>query len=692
MTRSPSLFAARPRAHAPGRDFASAAAVAVAVGVAAAAALTGPPAARAADLPPLIAREVLFGNPERANPQISPDGRRLAWLAPDKKDVLQVWVKTIGKDDDRAVTADPKRGIRMYFWAEDGRTLLYQQDADGDENWHVHGVDLDTGADRDLTPWRGVRAEALATHPRYPDVLLVTMNVRDKTLFDVYRVTLSTGAVALDTTNPGDVADWTVDDKLAVRGASVATPDGGTELRVRDAAPKAKWRTLLKAGPEEDLALLDFTKDGASVYLKTSLGSDTSRVVTRNLKTGAEKELARSFVVDAGAVVIHPTKHVVEAVGFVTGRNEWTVVDPTVKADYEALAKVTDGDFFLTNRDRDDKTWLVGYTRDRGPTRYYAWDRAAKKETFLFVTQPKLEGLALAEMKPIEVKARDGLVLHGYLTLPVGVAPAKLPTVLLVHGGPWGRDVWGMSSTVQWLANRGYAVVQVNFRGSTGYGKKFLHAGDKEWGLKMHDDLVDAVSWAVKEGVADPKRVAVYGGSYGGYSALAGAAFTPDTFRCAVDIVGPSNLFTLLASIPPYWKPLLGMFRARVGDPDDPKEKALLTRASPLFSAAKIKIPLLIGQGANDPRVKPAEAEQIVEAITKNKGKAVYVLYPDEGHGFARPENRIDFNARAEAFLAENLGGRAEPLKGDRYPGSTAVVKVVGGAAGGAGAGAAKPK
>jgi dipeptidyl aminopeptidase/acylaminoacyl peptidase len=347
-----------------------------------------------------------------------------------------------------------------------------------------------------------------------------------------------------------------------------------------------------------------------------------------------------------------------------------------VKEDFAALKKVLDADFSVLSRDRSDKTWLVAYTQDRGPVRFYTYARPSRKATFMFSHQPKLEGLKLSEMKAYTIDARDGLKLPIYLTLPVGYAPKKLPTVLFVHGGPWGRDQWGYNSNVQWFANRGYAVLQVNFRASTGYGKKFLHAGDKQWGKTMHADLLDAVDWAVAKGYSDPKRVAIYGGSYGGYAALAGAAFTPEKFKCAVDIVGPSNLFTLLKTIPPYWKPMISIFYTRMGDPE--KDKELLRAASPLFSADKIRIPMLIGQGANDPRVNHAESEQIVDALDKNGQHAVYVVYSDEGHGFARPENRIDFNARAEKFLSEQLGGRYEPLEGDKVPGSTPTVKEVG--------------
>jgi dipeptidyl aminopeptidase/acylaminoacyl peptidase len=635
------------------------------------------PTALRAELPPLISRDVLFGNPEKTSPRMSPDAQRLAWLAPDKKDVLQVWVKTIGKDDEKIVTADKKRGIRRFFWAEDSRTILYLQDADGDENWHVYGVDLGTGNVRNYTAFQGVRADITAVEPEFPSEILVQLNLSDRKLFDVYRLNLETGALLLDTRNPGDVAGWHADAKLQVRAAQVATPEGGTEIRIRDDV-QAPWRSWLKVGPEEILGFLEFTADGKGAFIHSSIGTDTARIVERDIATGAEKVVASSPEVDAGGVFIHPRKRIVQAVSFAPGRSRWTVVDPSVKADFDAIPRLAEGDFFVVNRDTADANWLVAFTSDRGPIRYYAWDRAAQKGAFLFVHQPKLEGLPLAEMKPVAIRSRDGLTMNSYLTLPVGVPAKNLPLVLFVHGGPWARDTWGFSSYAQWFANRGYAVLQVNYRGSTGYGKKFLAAGFKQWGLKMHDDLIDAVDWAVKQGTADPRKVAIFGGSYGGYATLAGLTFTPETFACGVDIVGPSNLKTLLSSIPPYWTPIRTQFKVRMGDIDDPRDEQLIRNASPLFKADKITRPLLIGQGANDPRVKQAESEQIVDAIEKNKGKVTYVVYPDEGHGFARPENRIDFNARAEAFLATCLGGRSEASPGDRHPGSTAVVKVIG--------------
>ncbi|MEO8587447.1 MAG: S9 family peptidase, partial [Acidobacteriota bacterium] len=586
-----------------------------------------------AQTPPLISRDILFGNPERSNPRLSPDGQRLAWIAPDKKNVLQVWVKTVGKDDDKMVTADKKRGIRQYFWAQDNNTLLYQQDNDGDENFHVFGANLASGNVRDYTPYQGVRAGVADLSPDFPDEVLIEANIRNRQLMDVQRLNLKTGALTLDTENPGDVAGWGTDAKFKVRAAVAQTADGGTEIRVRDDV-KSPWKSLLKVGPDEILEFEDFTKDGASAYLKTSIGSDTARLVERNIATGAEKVLAVSTDVDAGPALIQPRQHTVQAVGFAPGRLSWKVLDPSVQADFDGIAKLNAGDFSIVNRTEKDDRWLVAFTSDRGPVSWWAWDRASKKGTLLFTAQPKLEGLALAEMKPVAIKSRDGLTLNSYLTLPVGVAPKNLPMVLFVHGGPWGRDTWGYNSYAQWLANRGYAVLQTNFRASTGYGKKFLNAGNRQWGLKMHDDLIDAVDWAVKQGIADPKRVAIMGGSYGGYSALAGVTFTPEKFACSVDIVGPSNLKTLIASIPAYWKPLRATFDVRMGNADDPKDAELIRNASPLFKADKIVRPLLIGQGANDPRVNVKESEQIVDAIEKNKGNVTYVVYSDEGHGF----------------------------------------------------------
>ncbi len=492
------------------------------------------PSAARAQLPPLIPREVLLGNPERTSPTISPDGKQLGWLAPDSHDVLQVWVQTLGKNDLRAVTAEKSRGISSYGWAFDSKTIIYAQDAAGDENFHLFAVDLNANSIRDLTPWQGVRAESVASNPKFPGQLMVALNLRDRKLMDVYRIDLATGAVQLDTKNPGDVAGWLADDNMVIRAATVTTQDGGTELRLRDSAT-APWQSLIKASKEDNLVALDFSRDGRSLVFGSSIGRDTIALVSRQLGSGNETVIAHSDEADLSDAIIHPTRHVVQAAAFDPGRQHWTVVDPSIQDDFDAIAKITDGDFHIVDRDLADKTWLVSFDSDRAPTRFYSWNRAAKKATFLFTTRSKLEGVPLAEMKPIEFSSRDGLKLRGYLTLPVGVPAKNLPIVLNVHGGPWARDSWGFRPGVQLLANRGYAVLQVNYRGSTGFGKKFLHAGDLQWGLAMQNDLSDGVNWAIHQGIADPKRIAIDGGSYGGYAALAGAAFTPDLYRCAID-------------------------------------------------------------------------------------------------------------------------------------------------------------
>lgn len=617
------------------------------------------------DLPPLIPRDDLFGNPEKASPQLSPDAMRLAYLAPDEG-VLNVWLRTIGQQDDRVITRDRKRGIRMFFWAFDGKHLLYVQDVDGDENWHIWSVNFETNVIRDLTPFQGVQAHLVALDHRFPNEMLVGLNLRDARIHDVYRVDLTTGAVTLEVENPGDVVGWMADAQFRVRAAHAAMPDGGFQLRVRNvispsqdgAGAYTDWRPLITWGPDDEGHPYGFTKDGQSLYVGSSLRSDTIEMRLVDVATGEEKTLASNPEVDLSDAVFHPTERHLQAVGFNKHRLEWTVIDPDFAEDMETLKAFQPGEFHIASRDLADQKWVVLYTRDTAPAAYYTYNRATRQIDFLFTTRPALEKYTLAEMRPVTIAARDGLQLHCYLTLPPGVEPKGLPMILNVHGGPWARDYWGYDPEAQWLANRGYACLQVNYRGSTGFGKKFLHAGDREWGGKMHDDLIDAVNWAIREGIADPKRVAIFGGSYGGYAALVGAAFTPDVFACAVDVVGPSSIRTLINSIPPYWEPLKKVFTVRVGDPET--EPEFLDSRSPLYKADQIQCPLLIAQGANDPRVKQAESEQIVAALREREKPVEYMLFEDEGHGFARPENRLKFYAAAERFLANYLGGRVE--------------------------------
>lgn len=623
-----------------------------------------------AQLPPLIPRDVLFGNPERARPQLSPDGKYLAYLAPDEKNVLQVWLRPVAAEEAEQITADQKRGIRSYFWTYDGNHLIYMQDADGDENFHCYSVNIHTNLVRDLTPFQGVKAQPIDLDPAFPDELLVGLNLSNPQKFDVYRVNLKNGAVEFDTENPGNIVSWTADAQFQIRAAVAATPDGGSDLLYR-ASVDQEWQLLRHWSAEDEGYAAVFSEDGNTLYIVGSHDANAQRLIALDLATRQETIVAEDPQYDIGGIVTHPQTDALQAVAFYKDKLEWQVLDPGIAADFEALAGVRSGEFNITSRTLADDQWLVAYSVDDGPIYYYSYDRASKTSTLLFSNQPALEGLALAPMQPISFLAKDGLTIHGYLTTPPGVAAHHLPTVLLVHGGPWARDMWGYDAEAQWLANRGYAVLQVNFRGSTGYGKAFINAGNREWAGKMHEDLLDAVRWLKDQGIAAPNKIAIMGGSYGGYATLVGLTFTPEVFAAGVDIVGPSNLITLMQSIPPYWEPLKAQFYHRVGNLDT--EPEFLKARSPLFFCEQIQKPLLIAQGANDPRVKQAESDQIAEAMRKANRPVEYVLYTDEGHGFARPENRLHFYAVAEEFLAKYLGGRCEPI--GEIQGHSAVMK-----------------
>jgi len=621
----------------------------------------------------LIPRSVLFGNPERTSPEISSDGRSLAWIAP-RDGVLNVWVAPIANSPGdgvsgnsasgvdwgaaRAVTEDTDRGIRMFTWAEDAVHLLYVQDVGGDENWRLYDVDLGTDARRDLTPFEKIHATVIGTSKRRPAEVLVGINADNPELHDVYRLDLATGSLVKEIENPG-YAGWLADEDLVVRCAIAPLPDGSFDLLVRDSAAE-EFRKLLSI-PAEDATSTDvvsFSGDGRSLLMVSAAGSNTGRLTRIDLATGADSVLAEDPEADVAGVVLDPDTRAPQIVAILKERMSYLVLDPSVQDDVKAIRALHRGDPFFAGRDHADRTWLVGFDTDAGSMTFFLYDRESRSGRLLFSARPELDRYELAAMEPFSFTARDGLVIHGYLTFPPGLGRSALPAVVNVHGGPQVRDTWGYDAEAQWLANRGYLCIQVNYRGSTGYGKAFIAAGDREWGGKMHDDLIDAVSHVVSQGWADPSLVAIYGGSYGGYAALVGAAFTPDVFRCAVDIVGPSNLKTLLETIPPYWAPMVAQLYRRVGHPVEDEE--FLWSRSPLSRAHDIRIPLLIAQGANDPRVKQAESEQIVAALTEAGIDHEYMLFPDEGHGFAKPENRIKFYAAAERFLAKYLGGRYE--------------------------------
>jgi dipeptidyl aminopeptidase/acylaminoacyl peptidase len=630
---------------------------------------------------PLIPRAKIFGNPTQTAGRLSPDGKWLSWIAP-RDGVLNIYVAPAGNPKAaKALTAEKVRPIRQYFWSPDSKQILFINDKGGDENFLLYGVDVVSGAQRTLTPFEKTRVQIVGNSPLVRDRILVGVNNRDAKWHDVHSLDLATGKLTPVMINTGGYAGFMADRNLAIRIAVKPRPDGGSEF-YRVVAGKVDEK------PFEEVALEDsqttspagFTSDGKTLYWIDSRGRDTSALFAQDLATGKKTLLAESPKADIGGALGNPKTGRIEAYAVNYLKNEWTALDPKVKGDLDFLKSNLKGELAVTSRTDADDKWLVAVDPVTAPSTTYLYDRKARKLTKLYVSRPELEGAPLAAMIPIEIKSRDGLNMVSYLTLPPGSdangdgRPEKpVPMVLLVHGGPWARDAYGYNGSHQWLANRGYAVLSTNFRASTGFGKKFLSSGNLMWGTKMHDDLLDAVDWAVARGVTTSDKVAIMGGSYGGYATLAGLAFTPERFACGVDIVGPSNLETLLKTIPPYWEAGKAQMYARMGNPSTPEGMALLKERSPLYKADQIKRPLLIGQGANDPRVNVAESEQIVNAMKAKGIPVTYVVFPDEGHGFARPQNNIAFNAVAENFLAKCLGGRAEPI-GPALKASTAQV------------------
>jgi len=625
----------------------------------------------------LIPRDALFGNPERAAVQISPDGRYLSWVAP-LDGVMNVWVAPA--DDPgkaRAITQDKARGIRSYFWSYRSGTLLYLRDTGGDEDFHLYAADVGTGQARDLTPYPKTRAQVAGVSARQPDAILVGMNDRDGQWHDLYRVDLASGKRTLVEKNAHKIGGYLADDDYRVRYATQSRPDGGKDVLQPDG--QGGWKKY------EDIPFEDvqgtgpggLTSDGSTLYFNDSRQRNTAALYAIDVASGTRTLVHEDARADVGGTLTDPVTGKVQAVAVDYLREEWTPIDGAVAADLQKLRTLGPGNIGINSRTYDDKTWIVAYSAAESPVVYYRYDRAGGQLTRLFSARPQLDGKPLVPQWPQEIRARDGLNLVSYVTLPRsadpdgdGKADAPVPMVLFVHGGPWARDSYGYNSYAQWLANRGYATLAVNYRGSTGFGKEFTNAGNGEWAAKMHDDLLDAVQWAVQSGVTTQDQVAIMGGSYGGYATLVGLTFTPDTFKCGVDIVGPSNLNTLLSTVPPYWASFFEQLTKRMGDPRTEQGKQWLAERSPLTRADQIKRPLLIGQGANDPRVKQDESDQIVKAMTARNIPVTYVLFPDEGHGFARPENSKAFNAVAEGFLGQCLGGRVQPI-GDDFTGSS---------------------
>ncbi len=626
----------------------------------------------------LIDREVLFGNPERMQLRVSPDGSMLSYIAP-LDGVLNVWVAPRGDlAAARAVTSDTGRGIFRHFWAPDGRHLLYLQDTGGDENFLLHAVDVESGVTRNLTPFENTTVEVTHISPDHPDTILIGLNNRDERFHDVHRLTLSTGELELVEQNEGFLG-YLADDALEVRLALAPRRGGGMDVLRKDGEDFAH---LLTIEQEDDMVSrpVAISADGEHVIMVDSRERDTGALARVHLESGEREIIASDDRADVAGVFIDVVSREVRAYAVNFKVPEWHALDDYFQRDFSRLQDAIDGDLQITSQSHDGRFWTIYSGQATRPGAFHLLDRDSDELTSLFVTQPALADQPLTPMQPLVIESRDGLELVSYLSLPrwieidaEGRPQEPVPMVLLVHGGPWARDSYGFHSEHQWLANRGYAVLSVNFRGSTGFGKAFVNAGDREWGRAMHDDLIDAVEWAVNAGITRDDQVAIMGGSYGGYATLAGLAFTPEVFACGVDIVGPSNLETLLESIPPYWEAFFENLATRVGDPRTEEGRELLRERSPLHSADAIKRPLLIVQGANDPRVKQAESDQIVEAMLANDLPVTYVLYPDEGHGFARPQNRLAFYGITEVFLTECLGGRHQPLD-DALAGSSTQV------------------
>lgn len=620
-------------------------------------------------LPPLIDRQLFFGDPEISGAQISPDGKFIAFVKPFNG-TRNIWVKRADEPFDaaRPITNDTKRPITSYSWTRDGKYIVFVQDKGGDENYNVYAVnpaDAPAGGQpvptaRNLTDLKGVRAGIYAAPRSDPDVLYVGLNDRDRAWHDLYKIKISTGERTLVRKNTERITGWVFDLKDQLRLATRAAENGDTEVLRVDADG---FKKVYSCSVFETCGPVRFNKDGKRVYMETNKGEGVNftRLVLFDPETGKE-ELVESDPlnrVDFGSAQFSEVSDEMIATTYLDERLRIYWKDPAFESDYKFLqSKLPGKDIGFASGTKDERRFLIVATSDTEPGERYFFDRDTKKLVFQYRTFDKLPRENLAPMKAITYKSSDGLEIPAYLTLPKGAAAKNLPLVVFPHGGPWGRDDWGYDPFAQFLANRGYAVLQPNFRASTGYGKRLLNAGNKEWGQKMQDDLTWGVKYLVSQGIADPKRVGIMGGSYGGYATLAGLAFTPDVYAAGVSIVGPSNLITLLNSIPPYWEPIRKLFYERMGDPATPEGKAQLERQSPLNSANKIKAPLLVVQGANDPRVNKAESDQIVIALRDRGFPVEYLVAPDEGHGFARSINNMAMIAAAEKFLAKHLGGR----------------------------------
>lgn len=617
----------------------------------------------------IIPRKVLFGNPDRTSVSLSHDGKYISYLAP-LKGVLNVWIAPVQYPSKAvAISNETKRRVKSYLWTYDNQSILYSVDEKGDENYRIYKYNIETKETTLLTPKENVRA-GISARSKVPNKIVISLNDRDKRYFDLYTLDLKTGEKKLLLQND-KFMDFVIDNDLQLRFASLSTEDGGVEYyQFKD----GKFETFIKISLEDvrGTDIIGFDKTNANIYLIDSRERNTAALKMINLSSGNEKLLAEDKLADVDVFLAHPTEHNIQAVSINYDKETYKVLDNSIEKDIKYLTNLDRGNLQINSRTLDDKLWLVAYESDNAPIKYYLYNKEIGKAEFLFTNSKELEKYSLVEMHPVIIKSRDGLNLVSYISFPpetkmdgMTIIGKKPPLIVYVHGGPHVRDSWGYNPTHQWLANRGYAVLSINYRGSTGFGKNFVNAANKEWGGKMHDDLIDGVNWAINNKVAEPNQIAIMGGSYGGYATLVGLTMTPDIFACGVDIVGPSSLLTLIKSVPPYWEPYLNTLKKTIGPWDTEADIEFLKQRSPLTFVDNIKKPLFIAQGANDPRVKQAESDQIVAVMQAKKIPVVYALYEDEGHGFARPENRLSYYALVEYFLAKILGGKVEAIGND---------------------------
>ncbi|HJK86233.1 MAG TPA: S9 family peptidase [Candidatus Megaira endosymbiont of Nemacystus decipiens] len=631
----------------------------------------------------IIPREVLFSNPEKISVRLSQDGKYISYVAP-LSGVLNVWVAPI---DDlskaEAITEDKKRGVRSYSWSKNNNYIIYAQDNDGDENARLYSINIKTKNKKLLTPEDGVKAMLLKTSLIYPNKILVSHNRRDKQFFDIYEIDILTGEEKLVFNNIDNYLGFIINDLYELVVAMKMLPDGTQEYYYF--SKESNKPSLLQKVVAEDMLTTSFghiSSDGKTLYIIDSTGRNNSALFEMNIATKERKKLFEDEKEEIDDYLTSPQSKKIQAVATNYMRKEWYIIDESIREDFELLNAIEDGDLEIVSRSYDDTKWVVVFLKSDAPFRYYLYERNVKKAKFLFSSNSKQDNLPFSKMRPLRIKSRDGLGLVSYLTVPNWLedenlyVKSKVPLVLLVHGGPNARDHWGFSQTVQWLANRGYAVLQVNYRGSTGFGKKFVNAGDGQWAENMQRDLEDALHWAVAQGITTKEQIAIMGGSYGGYATLVGMTMTPDLYAAGIDIVGMSNLETFKDSIPPYWKPAKAHLDKMLGfDSDSEEGKAILKKKSPINYVDNIKKPLMIVQGANDPRVVQSESEQIVKVMEEKNIPFKYLLYPDEGHGLLRPENKISMYAHIEVFLSEVFSNTRFEPNNNKFPGSSLQIK-----------------